>query len=81
MDEARRIVERLERIDGLRHRGAGPAVLLEDLRALVVEGERWLAAGRSAGDSAAEALARRRARLDEVPEPGGGKGVDGRAAL
>ena len=44
MDEARRILERLERIDALRRDGAPAADLLAEVRNLLAEGERWLAA-------------------------------------
>ena len=75
------MIERLERIDGLRRRGARADVLLADVRALLTEGERWLAAERGASASAGEALARCRARLDELSGPAARKGVDERAAL
>jgi hypothetical protein len=44
MDEARQVLERLERIDALRNDGAPAAELLSEVRSLLVEGERWLAA-------------------------------------
>jgi hypothetical protein len=47
MDEARRVIERLERIDRLRRGGAPAAALLTEVRALLADGERWLAAERS----------------------------------
>jgi hypothetical protein len=81
MDEARRVIERLERIDGLRRGGAPPGALLENVRALLAEGERWLAAERGASASAGEALARCRARLDALPEPAARKGVRERASV
>lgn len=43
MDEARRVIDRLGRIEALREAGAPPAELLPELRALVREGERWVA--------------------------------------
>ena len=46
MDEARRVLERLERIDALRREGAPAADLLAEVRSLLVEGERWIAAER-----------------------------------
>jgi hypothetical protein len=53
MDEARRILERLDRIDALRTAGADAATLLCELRALVREGEAWVEAeGRGAGRAA-----------------------------
>ena len=44
MDEARRILDRLERIDALRRDGAPAPDLLAEVRNLLAEGERWLAA-------------------------------------
>jgi len=41
MDEARAVIDRLERIDVLEREGAPPAVLLDELRGLVREAETW----------------------------------------
>ena len=41
MDESRAILERLERIEALDRGGAGPAQLIGELRALLVEAEEW----------------------------------------
>jgi len=41
MDEARAVIDRLERIDVLERDGAPPAVLLEELRGLVHDAETW----------------------------------------
>ena len=41
MDEARRVLDRLGRIDGLRRAHASPAVILREVRALLAEGEAW----------------------------------------
>jgi hypothetical protein len=41
MDEARRVLDRLERIDRLRRTQASPAVILREVRALLAEGEAW----------------------------------------
>jgi hypothetical protein len=41
MDEARAVLERLERIERLRREGALPDVLLDELRALLEEAEEW----------------------------------------
>ena len=46
MDEARQVLERLERIDALRREGAPVADLLAEVRSLLAEGERWIAAER-----------------------------------
>jgi hypothetical protein len=64
MDEARRVLERLERIERLRGDGAPAAVLLGEVRALLSDGERWLASERPEGlDEARAALDRCRAGL------------------
>jgi hypothetical protein len=52
MDEARAILERLERIEALKTVDAGPAALLAELRALLREGEAW---ARAEGDGTAAA--------------------------
>jgi hypothetical protein len=66
MDEARRVLERLERIERLRDGGAPGSVLLGEVRALLAEGECWLASERPDGlDEAAAALERCRARLED----------------
>ena len=39
MDEARQVLERLERIDALRREGAPAADLLAEMRGLLAEGE------------------------------------------
>jgi hypothetical protein len=41
MDEARAVIDRLDRIDVLEREGAPPAVLLDELRGLVREAEAW----------------------------------------
>jgi hypothetical protein len=66
MDEARRVLERLERIERLRGAGAPAAVLLGEVRALLSDGERWIASERPEGvDEARAALDRCRASLSE----------------
>jgi hypothetical protein len=66
MDEARRVLERLESIERLRHGGAPAAILLREVRALLAEGEQWLACEGPGGlDSARAALDRCRAELHE----------------
>jgi hypothetical protein len=58
MDEARQVLERLERIDVLRREGAPAADLLAEVRSLLAEGERWLATETPEGiDRARAALA------------------------
>jgi hypothetical protein len=76
MDEARRVLERLERIERLRGAGAPAAVLLGEVRALLSDGERWIASERPEGlDEARAALDRCRAGLSE------GEGVIVEAAV
>ena len=41
VDEARAVIDRLERIDVLERDGAPPAALLEELRGLVRDAEAW----------------------------------------
>jgi hypothetical protein len=41
MEEARRVLERLDRIEALEHAHAPADALLGELRALVVEAEAW----------------------------------------
>jgi hypothetical protein len=47
MEEARQIAERLRRIEKLRDAEAGAGQLIDELRALLSEGEAWLAAERA----------------------------------
>jgi hypothetical protein len=76
MDEARHVIERLERIERLRGGGAPAAVLLAEVRGLLADGERWLAAERPEGlDDARAALDRCRNDLESR------KGVVAEAAL
>jgi hypothetical protein len=42
VDEARAVIDRLERIELLERDGAPPAVMLEELRGLVREAEAWV---------------------------------------
>ena len=51
MDEARAVIDRLERIELLERSGAPPTVLLEELRGLVHDAECWV---RIEGDRRAE---------------------------
>jgi hypothetical protein len=41
VDESKAVLERLERIGALDRGGAAPGELVEELRALLVEAERW----------------------------------------
>ena len=62
MDEARKVVERLDRIEELEERGAEPAELLAELRGLLHEAEAW--ARVEGGDAADEAVMRLRGALE-----------------
>jgi hypothetical protein len=64
MDEARRVLERLDRIEALDRSSAGAAELLDELRALVREAEDWARAegGEATAESAVERLRRALAR-------------------
>jgi hypothetical protein len=67
MDEARRVIDRLDRIDRLRVDGAPAAVLLGEVRALLADGERWIATERAEGlDDARAALDGCRLGLEAV---------------
>jgi hypothetical protein len=66
MDEARAVLERLERIEALDRDEAPAGALLDELRALVVEAEAWVRAERP-GARAAAAVDRCRLALDALP--------------
>jgi hypothetical protein len=69
MDEARRVIERLGRIDALRSAGAEPRALLVELRELVREGQAWAGVEGSGTSRAAAALGALDAALgDEADE-------------
>ncbi len=67
MDEARRVIERLERIEALDRATASPAELLAELRGLLQDAEAWVRL--EGGDAADEAVMRLREALarDTVP--------------
>lgn len=69
MDAARRVVERLDRIEALKAAEAGPAELLAELRALVREGEAWAAAEATGTERAERALERVSEHLAEEVVP------------
>ena len=56
MDEARAVIDRLDRIEALEREGASPAALLEELRGLLRDAEAW--AQIDGDERAAEALER-----------------------
>jgi hypothetical protein len=64
MDEARRVIDRLERIERLRAGGGSRVVLLAEVRRLLEEGEAWLAAEPAGTERASEVLERVRSRID-----------------
>jgi hypothetical protein len=66
MDEARRLLERLERIDRLRERGGARPVMLGEVRKLLEEGEAWIAAEPDGTERARDALDACRAGLAEA---------------
>jgi hypothetical protein len=69
MDEARAVMQRLERIEALEREGAGPKQLLAEVRELLREGEAWLEAERDGTDLPADALERCRAAYDAGVAP------------
>jgi hypothetical protein len=63
MDEARRVLARLERIETLQREHALPADLLAELRALLHEAEAWARAEHDVPEKALQALASGREKL------------------
>jgi hypothetical protein len=66
VDEARRVLARLERIDALERDQALPGELLAELRALLGEAEAWARAERAVPDAAADAVQRCRQMLEDT---------------
>lgn len=64
MEEARRVIRRLARIETLQRADAAPTALLVEVRALLDEAEQWLAAEAHEPGEAAGALARSKAALE-----------------
>jgi hypothetical protein len=62
VEKERAILERLERIDGLRQEDAPAGVLLEEVRALLFEAEDWVRE-EHVPEGAAEAIERSKAAL------------------
>jgi hypothetical protein len=65
MNEARRVIERLERIESLQRAEAPASALLPEVRGLLRDGEAWLAVEGRDTEPAAAALERCRGRLAE----------------
>jgi hypothetical protein len=65
MEEARRVLARLERIEALDRKSARPGDLLAELRALLAEAEAWTRAERMVPDEAVDAVERCRALLED----------------
>jgi hypothetical protein len=63
MEKARAVLERLDRIDGLREEEAPASVLLEEVRALLCEAEEWVREEPTERACAGDALERSRAAL------------------
>ena len=72
MDEARDVLQRLDRIERLEREGALADALLAEVRLLVGEAERWLQAEPAPPPAAAVAVEAARAALGPA---GGGGGV------
>jgi len=67
MDEARRVLERLERIEELDRTTASPVELLDEVRGLLRDAEAWVRV--EGGDAADDAVTRLREALarDAMP--------------
>jgi hypothetical protein len=66
MEEARRVLARLERIEALDRGEALPGVLLAELRALLAEAEAWARAEHGVPETALEAVERCRLMLEST---------------
>jgi hypothetical protein len=66
MEEARRVLARLERIESLDREQALPGELLAELRALLKEAEEWTRVERTAPETALEAVERCRQMLEST---------------
>ncbi len=76
MDEARAVLERLERIEALEANGAPAAVLLDEVRGLLADAEVWVRAEPAGTDVAETALERCREALHHAET-----GTEARAGL
>ena len=68
MDEARKVMDRLARIESLERDGCAAVVLLDEVRALLHEAEDWVRAEPGGTERAAEALDRSRVALAAGPK-------------
>lgn len=66
MEEARRVLARLERIEALRRVDTPAASLLDELRALLREAETWARVEREVPETALDAVARGRQMLERA---------------
>ena len=66
MEDSRAVLERLARIEVLDREGAPPTDVLDELRALLREAEKW--ARREGGDAGARAVADLRDALDSAQD-------------
>ena len=65
MDEAARVLERLDRIDALRAAGVASPMLLGEVRGLLSDAESWIRAEGAGTEGAERAVDRCRAALGE----------------
>jgi hypothetical protein len=86
VDEARRVLDRLTRIDRLRQAHASPAVILREVQALLEEGEAWRDAERagerdehSPNGRRAAATGRPAGASRDLPDPSGAATDAGRS--
>jgi hypothetical protein len=68
MDEARKVIRRLERIEALQTTHAPAAELLGEVRQLLAEGEAWIAAEREGAENHAVAVAGAASRAGATDE-------------
>jgi hypothetical protein len=67
VEEARKVIERLERIEALDRATADPAELLAEVRGLLHDAEAWVRV--EGGDTGAAAVARLRSALERDAVP------------
>ena len=69
MEEARAVLDRLQRIEELEGQGASPRLLLREVRALLHEAEEWVCREGRGTEAAAAALERCREHVAERMMP------------